>query len=67
MNLYNTIATENQRKKTENKEIKEFFYLNIQLNGLGTDFTACKGELVAEVTLASFTARDAYCHFAGQA
>jgi len=41
MNLYNTIATENQRKKTENKEIKEFFYLNIQLNGLGTHFTAC--------------------------
>jgi len=43
-------------------------YINLYLkDGLGIEFTACKGELIPERAMTSFTVSDAYRYFAGQA
>jgi len=49
------------RKKRENMEIKDIFYINLHLRDrLDIEFTACEGDLMPEEALTSVTISDAY-------
>jgi len=57
---------ENQKKEKYGN--KRYFYINLHRKYRSKiEFTACQGEVMPQEALTSFTAADAYRHFAGQA
>jgi len=66
INLSDKIVIENQKKREYGNRGNSNINLHL-IDGLGMEFTACKGELMPEGALTSFTVCDAYRYFVGQA
>ena len=60
INASDKIIFENQNKR-KNIDLKDIFYINLHLKDrLDIEFTACKGKIMPEKALTSFTVSDAY-------